>query len=182
MAKKKKKPAALDSSDIIVDNSARQPVFILDTDTTHLQNQTHTSANSVKPPCAIFTEYVKPRSEQHSHSYARAGNPHSPEPATDNEKSRTQRAQLLAEYSENFALVARLLMAKEADSRIGWRPFVGIAGYRRIFISHFTGHMCGMMAMVISPVKISRLSFRRAIAYLWATTVVAVPRPLNLCS
>ncbi|KAJ3816491.1 hypothetical protein F5880DRAFT_1512619, partial [Lentinula raphanica] len=118
MAKKKKRPAVLDSSDII-NSSEHHPMLILDTDTTHFQKQPFTSANTPRPPRAIITEHVEPRNEQHSHSSERAPESLDSEFIADTEKTRTQRAQLLAEYSENFTLVARLLMAKEADIRIG---------------------------------------------------------------
>ncbi|KAJ3816641.1 hypothetical protein F5880DRAFT_1619098 [Lentinula raphanica] len=122
MGRKKRKTAVLDDSDIISNTSLQQQVFTLDNDTSRFHKRTFTSTRVVdttsKPPPSIRPT---PEAQIGQNSHTKADTPTSiPSiPPEDSEKTRTQRAQLLAEYSENFALVARLLMAKEADSRVG---------------------------------------------------------------
>ncbi|KAJ3777023.1 hypothetical protein FB446DRAFT_784650 [Lentinula raphanica] len=114
---KKKRSAVLDDSELVTEHNPQQQVFISDDDNKHLRESVYLSSHVVrtssKPPPLVSSGPCK---EQGSL-------PDLMPPASafseDLEKTRTQRARLLAEYSENFALVSRLLMSKEADHRIG---------------------------------------------------------------
>ncbi|KAJ3712073.1 hypothetical protein C8R42DRAFT_728368 [Lentinula raphanica] len=118
---RKKKTAVLDESELVMEYSPNRQIFISDTDTKGLHESvymsshaSHAASTSMAPPSFIPNEL---RNESQSVSLDATSSVSNF--VEDTEKTRTQRARLLAEYSENFALVARLLMAKEADHRIG---------------------------------------------------------------
>ncbi|KAJ3764993.1 hypothetical protein FB446DRAFT_834750 [Lentinula raphanica] len=123
MAKKKRKSTVLDDSDIIRNASLQRQVLTLDNDTSHFDKRIYASTRAVdatsNPPPSIPPPPTETQIGQDPHTKAEKADPPASVPLENTEKIRSQRAQLLAEYSGNFALVARLLMAKEADSRIG---------------------------------------------------------------
>ncbi|KAJ3715761.1 hypothetical protein C8R42DRAFT_725564 [Lentinula raphanica] len=132
MARKKKKVVATSGdTEVLVNYNAQRQILIsydggpVLQKTMHVLPSTMASQSSSLPPCyapsiVVPRPHALPHSDLHNEKPSASTNaPQTAESFEDTEQTRTRRAQLLAEYSENFALVARLLIAKEADPRIG---------------------------------------------------------------
>ncbi|KAJ3748192.1 hypothetical protein EV360DRAFT_76305 [Lentinula raphanica] len=139
MAKKKKKVVATcDDTEVLVNYGAQRQIIVTNDGGPTLQKTVHvlpsTTTNKSSNPLPHYAPPLVPRPHTLSQSDSRTEKPPSSANASqaaefleNTEQTRTRRAQLLAEYSENFALVARLLMAKEVDTQIGARCECGQA-------------------------------------------------------
>ncbi|KAJ3834035.1 hypothetical protein F5878DRAFT_665121 [Lentinula raphanica] len=125
MAKKKQKVATCDDSEVIVNYAARRPVVISNDEGPALHKSiqslpsTTRPTTSYPPPRFTLLSPPTPQPPPIKDSTVSSTSSATAEVFEDAKQTRTQRAQLLAEYSQEFALVARLLMAKEADAQIG---------------------------------------------------------------